>query len=133
MRCFIVSLFALLGTLSVGHAQPIFTDGFEGSNTATIIEVQVRGMSDHNAVTASLNNAENLRFAGDGTRAFSTQITYGEHYTVTLAQQGGSTPCQFNGQASGVAVGSKVTVIIDCGNQSESLWDVMRWDADNWQ
>lgn len=124
-------LLALLAMLPVSHAQTIFADGFEGSSTSTIIEVQVSGISDQSAVTATLNGAESLRFIGNGTRAFNTLIPHGTNYTVTLVQQSGNTPCRFSNQANGMAAENKITVTIDCGDQS--LWDVMHWDTNSWQ
>lgn len=120
----------LAGGIPVSHAQVIFANGFEGSATASAIEVQVRGMSDHTAVTLTLNNGESLRFANDADRTFTASVPHGSTYTITLAQQGGSTSCQLSNNANGVAAGSKITVTVHCSG--ESLWDVMKWDADDW-
>lgn len=128
--CLAMAFFLVVFT-TTSHAQAIFGDGFEGSNTATVVEVTVTGMSDHTAVTATLNSGESLRFSTDGSRSFSTLVPHGDTYTVTLTQQGGSTTCQLGSNANGTAAGSKVTVEVNCGEKS--LWDVMHWDEDNWE
>ena len=102
-----------LGSNASGTATANVTVSVTCTATLYTISAAVTGLNSGTTLVLQDNGSSNLTFTSNGTQAFSTQITSGSTYAVTILTPPTGETCTLGSNASGTAT-ANVTVSVTC-------------------
>ena len=87
--------------------------GGRASSTGYSVSVNVIGLANVSGLVLQSNGGDDLTIANGGTHAFTTQLTPGQEYNVTILDQPPGHTCTVQ-NGSGTVTSSNVSVVVVC-------------------
>jgi hypothetical protein len=114
-ECYIVAPFPKIGSIPPNSTSMSISGIPINCGVVTYpISVWVSGLTSGQSLQLQNSGVDTLTVSTDGWTSFSTQLTYGSGYDVSISTQPSSETCTVQGTGMG-SVNSGTTVFVDCG------------------